>query len=45
MGDKSPGDFVLGGGGFHVGIAWGELSQGEVSLNRNHPSHKYDRSP
>lgn len=33
------------GGGFHVGIAWGELSQGEVSLNRNHPSHKYDRSP
>ena len=44
MGDKSPGDFVLGGG-ISCGNCLGELSQGEVSLNRNHPSHKYDRSP
>ena len=45
MGDKSPGDFVLGGGDFMWELPGGSYPRGEVSLNRNHPSHKYDRSP
>lgn len=44
-GTKVRGILFWGGGDFMWELPGGSYPRGEVSLNRNHPSHKYDRSP